>query len=84
MKIYRAYYQQRSGDGAGGLAEDGDDGRTVKWFASRRAARQCVADARRTGNAADTGPTGVDVYDVPLSRAGFLAFLNAYFTTDNG
>ena len=85
MKIYRASWYQTAGDGKGGLnPEGGDDGRMVAWFTSQRAAARFIAEQKRTGNAAPSGPTNVQGYDLKLTQAGIVAWLNLHFTTDNG
>lgn len=60
--------------------EDGDTNSTLEWFGNQRDADRSAAERRRAGQ----DPVIVRPFDVPTDKAGLLAWLNLYVTTDNG
>lgn len=77
MKIYRLEYYEAS-------AEHGDDGTALFWASSKRGCEQELAQRRRDGRVADSGPISVTPFDIEPTRAGILQWLNVNFTTNNG
>lgn len=67
---------------------DAHEGALLSWHASKRDASRELARVNRArreeGNFDAAGPDSLTAIDIAPGRAGILAFLNAYFTTDNG
>ena len=79
MRIYKASWQSAS------------EGHCQSWHPSKRAATKAIAAARRESSTApgswDETPNDcfrVELVDIPINKAGLIAWLNNNFTTDNG
>ena len=68
MKLWLAYWQNDS------------EGRCQTWHLTHRDAQRALEETEKGAS----GPYGFDRYDVPATKRGFVDFLNAHFTKDNG
>ena len=75
MKIYQSHWW------------DKDCGRVLEWHASNREAVKSVnaalVEAKACGDDPPS-PFGVELFNIPASKRGLIAWLNNHVTTDNG
>ncbi len=70
MKIWKAFYRT-------------PDSNEVSWHATKAEAVTWMKELKQDAGAAQ-GPAGIALIDFPEDRAGFIAWLNTHFNTDNG
>jgi hypothetical protein len=61
---------------------DPHEGNILEWAATMSAARQRLSEISES-EGSDTA-SRIFEFEVPLTRAGFVAFLNKHLTRDNG
>lgn len=72
MKVYRCDKYDRN------------MGATVSWHSSRADADSELRRHQRERDGAAGGPEGVTKVEIPITKAGLIAWLNRNFDTDNG